>query len=249
MHRSVDGMNTQKIALVTGANKGIGKEIARQLAQGGFTVLAGSRDRERGELAAKELVAEGLDVVALQLEVTDEASVRAAAEHVRTTYGRLDVLVNNAAIIPDGDDAVSRIGTGVLRSAFETNVIGLVDVTQAFLPLLREAPAARIVNLSTALASFALVGDPGSEMSTMLMLGYNSSKAAVNMVTVMLANELRGTGILVNAADPGNCATDMGGWDAARTPAQGAAVAVGLATLPADGPTGHVYAEEGRLPW
>jgi NAD(P)-dependent dehydrogenase (short-subunit alcohol dehydrogenase family) len=242
-------MNTHKIALVTGANKGIGKEIARQLGQEGVTVLVGSRDLERGELAAKELVAEGLDAIALQLEVTDAASVRAAAGHVDSTYGRLDVLVNNAAIIPDGDDAVSRIGSGVLRSAFETNVFGLVDVTQAFLPLLRKADAARIVNLSTSLASFEQVGDPESEMSTMLTLGYNSSKAAVNMVTVMLANELRGTGILVNAADPGNCATDMGGWTAQRTPAQGAAVAVGLATLGADGPTGHAYAEEGRLPW
>ncbi|NIK61827.1 SDR family oxidoreductase [Kribbella shirazensis] len=242
-------MKTNKIALVTGANKGIGKEIARQLGQRGFAVLAGSRDAERGELAVKELVAEGLDAAALQLEVTDAASVRAAAEHVGATYGRLDVLVNNAAIIPEGDDAVSRIPIDVLRSAFETNVIGLVEVTQAFLPLLRKAEAARIVNLSTSLASFAQVGDPSSEMSTMLTLGYNSSKAAVNMVTVMLANELRGTHVLVNAADPGNCATDMGGWDAARTPSQGAAVAVELATLPADGPTGHVYAEEGRLPW
>jgi NAD(P)-dependent dehydrogenase (short-subunit alcohol dehydrogenase family) len=242
-------MHTRKIALVTGANKGIGKEIARQLGQAGFTVLAAARDRHRGELAVKELVAEGLDVVGLQLEVTDEASVRAAAERVAAEYGRLDVLVNNAAIIPAGDDAVSRIETGVLRSAFETNVLGLVGVTQAFLPLLRKAEAARIVNLSTSLASFAQVGDPESRMSTVLTVGYNASKAAVNMVTVMLANELRGTGILVNGADPGNCATDMGGWTAARTPAQGAAVAVGLATLTPDGPTGHVYAEEGRLDW
>ena len=242
-------MNTTKIALVTGANKGIGKEIARQLGQAGFTVLAGSRELERGELAVKELVAEGLDVVGLQLEVTDEESVRAAAERVAAEYGRLDVLVNNAAIIPEGDDAVSRIGAAVLRSAFETNVLGLVGVTQAFLPLLHQAEAARIVNLSTSLASFEQVGDPESRMSTVLTLGYNASKAAVNMVTVMLANELRGSGILVNAADPGNCATDMGGWTAARTPAQGAAVAVGLATLASDGPTGQVYAEEGRLPW
>ncbi|WUJ75639.1 SDR family oxidoreductase [Kribbella soli] len=242
-------MNTNKIALVTGANKGIGKEIARQLGQAGFTVLLGSRDVERGELAVKELVAEGLDAVGIQLEVTDEASVRAAAERVETAYGRLDVLINNAAIIPEGDDAVSRIGIGVLREAFETNVLGLVGVTQAFLPLLHKADAARVVNLSTSLASFEQVGDPESRMSTVLTLGYNSSKAAVNMVTVMLANELRGTGILVNAADPGNCATDMGGWTAARTPAQGAAVAVGLTTLGEDGPTGHVYAEEGRLAW
>ncbi|GAA2815085.1 SDR family oxidoreductase [Kribbella solani] len=242
-------MTTNKIALVTGANKGIGKEIARQLGAGGFTVLAGARDAERGELAVKELVAEGIDAVAIQLDVDDPASVRAAAAKVGAAYGRLDVLVNNAAIIPAGDDAVSRIDGGVLRAAFETNVIGLVEVTQAFLPLLRTAPAARIVNLSTSLASFAQVGDPESRMSTVETLGYNSSKAAVNMVTVMLANELRGTGILVNGADPGNCATDMGGWDAARTPAQGAAVAVQLATLPQDGPTGQVYAEEGRLDW
>jgi NAD(P)-dependent dehydrogenase (short-subunit alcohol dehydrogenase family) len=238
-----------KIALVTGANKGIGKEIARQLGELGFTVLAGSRDAERGAVAAKELVAEGLDVVALPLEVTDAGSVRAAAERVESEYGRLDVLVNSAAIIPAGDGAVSEVAGDVLRSAFETNVIGLVGVTQAFLPLLRKGEAGRIVNLSTSLASFEQVGDPESRMSTVLTLGYNSSKAAVNMVTVMLANELRGTGILVNAADPGNCATDMGGWTAARTPAQGAAVAVGLATLGEDGPTGHVYAEEGRLAW
>jgi NAD(P)-dependent dehydrogenase (short-subunit alcohol dehydrogenase family) len=242
-------MTTNKIALVTGANKGIGKEIARQLGEAGFTVLAGSRDLARGEAAAKELVAEGYEAVAVQLEVTDESSVRAVAGRIETEYGRLDVLVNNAAIIPDGDDAVSRVAGGVLRDAFETNVIGLVGVTQAMLPLLQKAKQARIVNLSTSLASFAQVGDPESGMSTVLTLGYNSSKAAVNMVTVMLANELRGTGILVNAADPGNCATDMGGWDALRTPQQGAAVAVRLATLGADGPTGEVYAEEGRLPW
>jgi NAD(P)-dependent dehydrogenase (short-subunit alcohol dehydrogenase family) len=242
-------MNTQKIALVTGANKGIGKEIARQLGAAGFVVVLGSRDLDRGEAAAKELVAEGHEVVAVQLAVTDESSVSAAAEWVDQRYGRLDVLVNNAGIIPAGDDAVSRVQSDVLRAAFETNVIGLVSVTRAMLPLLRRGEGARVVNLSTALASFAEVSNPESPYSTMLMLGYNSSKVAVNMVTVMLANELRGSGILVNAADPGNCATDMGGWDAARTPAQGAAVAVGLATLPADGPTGGVYAEEGRLSW
>ncbi|MFD7154445.1 SDR family NAD(P)-dependent oxidoreductase [Kribbella sp. NPDC059898] len=242
-------MNTNKVALVTGANKGIGKEIARQLGALGFTVLVGSRDVERGAVAVKELVAEGHDAVALAVEVTSPESVGTAVAAVESAYGRLDVLVNNAAIIPAGDGAVSEVAGDVLRSAFETNVIGLVGVTQAFLPLLRRAERARVVNLSTSLASFAQVGDPESRMSTVLTLGYNASKAAVNMVTVMLANELRGTGILVNAADPGNCATDMGGWTAARTPAQGAAVAVGLATLDADGPTGQVSAEEGRLPW
>ncbi|WP_433018596.1 SDR family NAD(P)-dependent oxidoreductase [Kribbella sp. CA-294648] len=238
-----------KVAVVTGANKGIGKEIARQLGEAGHTVLIGSRDLARGEAAAKELVADGIKASAIQLEVTDPASVRAAAARIEAEYGQLDVLVNNAAIIPEGDAGVTEIAADVLRAGFETNVIGLVNVTQALLPVLRNADAARIVNLSTSLASFTLVGDPESEFSTMRMLGYNSSKAAVNMVTVMLANELRGTGILVNAADPGNCATDMGGWDAPRTPAAGAAVAVRLATLGADGPTGEVHAEEGRLPW
>ncbi|MFK4087885.1 SDR family oxidoreductase [Kribbella sp. NPDC020789] len=238
-------MTEKKIALVTGANKGIGKEIARQLGEAGYQVLVGSRDATRGRQAAEELE----NATAIQLEVTDPKSVQDAADTIAEEYGRLDVLVNNAAIIPDGDSAVSEIEAAVLRDGFETNVVGLVAVTQAMLPLLRKAERARVVNLSTSLASFTLVGDPESRMSTRRTLAYNATKAAVNMVTVMLANELRGTGILVNAADPGNCATDMGGWDAARTPAQGAAVAVRLATLDADGPTGEVYAEAGRLPW
>jgi len=238
-------MTEKKIALVTGANKGIGKEIARQLGEAGYQVLVGSRDATRGRQAAEEFE----NATAIQLEVTDPKSVQDAADTIAEEYGRLDVLVNNAAIIPDGDSAVSEIEAAVLRDGFETNVVGLVAVTQAMLPLLRKAERARVVNLSTSLASFTLVGDPESRMSTRRTLAYNATKAAVNMVTVMLANELRGTGILVNAADPGNCATDMGGWDAARTPAQGAAVAVRLATLDVDGPTGEVYAEAGRLPW
>ncbi len=144
---------------------------------------------------------------------------------------------------------MSEIDPTVLRTAFETNVVGLVAITQALLPLLRKAEQARVVNLSTSLASFTLVGDPTSRMSTRRTFAYNATKAAVNMATVMLANELRGTGIVVNAADPGNCATDMGGWEAPRTPAQGAAVAVRLATLDADAQTGQVHAEEGQLPW
>ncbi|GAA1687726.1 SDR family oxidoreductase [Kribbella yunnanensis] len=238
-------MTEKKIALVTGANKGIGKEIARQLGEAGYQVLLGSRDLGRGEEAAKDL--DG--TTAVQLEVNDPESVRSAADQIAAEYGRLDVLINNAAIIPVGDTAVSEVASDVLRDGFETNVVGLVAVTQAMLPLLRKAEQARIVNLSTSLASFTLVGDPESRMSTVRTVGYNATKAAVNMVTVMLANELRGTGILVNAADPGNCATDMGGWDAARTPAQGAAVAVRLATLDETGPTGEVHAEAGQLPW
>jgi NAD(P)-dependent dehydrogenase (short-subunit alcohol dehydrogenase family) len=238
-------MTENKIALVTGANKGIGKEIARQLGEAGYRVLVGSRDLERGQQAAAEIE----NAVALQLEVTDPESVQAAADTIAQEYGRLDVLVNNAAIIPVGDAGVAEIEAAVLRDGFDTNVVGLVAVTQAMLPLLRKAEQARVVNLSTSLASFTLVGDPESRLSSKRTLAYNATKAAVNMVTVMLANELRGSGILVNAADPGNCATDMGGWQAARTPAQGAAVAVYMATLGADGPTGQVYDEAGQLPW
>lgn len=237
-----------KIALITGANKGIGFQIAQQLGDRGYTVLIGSRDLARGEAAVKELVAGGIEAAAIQLDVTDETSVRAAAARIGERHGRLDVLVNNAAIIADGDTAVSEIDADVLRRGYETNVIGLISVTQAMLPLLRKTRA-RIVNLSTGLSSLTAVGNPADRASTVKMAGYNSSKIAVNMVTVMLANELRGTGILVNAADPGKCATEMGGLDTPRTPAEGAAVAVRLATLGEDGPTGELHSEAGRLPW
>jgi NAD(P)-dependent dehydrogenase (short-subunit alcohol dehydrogenase family) len=237
-----------KIALITGANKGIGFQIAQQLGDRGYTVLIGSRDLARGEAAVKELVAGGIEAAAIQLDVTDESSVRAAAAQIGERHGRLDVLVNNAAIIADGDTAVSEIDADVLRRGYETNVVGLISVTQAMLPLLRKTQA-RIVNLSTELSSLTAVGNPAHRASTVKMAGYNSSKIAVNMITVMLANELRGTGILVNAADPGKCATEMGGLDTPRTPAEGAAVAVHLATLGDDGPTGELHSEAGRLPW
>jgi NAD(P)-dependent dehydrogenase (short-subunit alcohol dehydrogenase family) len=237
-----------KIALITGANKGIGFQIAQQLGDRGYTVLIGSRDLARGEAAVKELVAGGIEAAAIQLDVTEESSVRAAAAQIRERHGRLDVLVNNAAIIADGDTAVSEIDADVLRRGYETNVVGLISVTQAMLPLLRKTQA-RIVNLSTELSSLTAVGNPAHRASTVKMAGYNSSKIAVNMITVMLANELRGTGILVNAADPGKCATEMGGLDTPRTPAEGAAVAVHLATLGDDGPTGELHSEAGRLPW
>jgi NAD(P)-dependent dehydrogenase (short-subunit alcohol dehydrogenase family) len=153
-------MDTNKIALVTGANKGIGREIAGQLGELGYTVLVGSRDLARGEAAAKELVAEGITAEAVQLEVTDENSVRSAARTIERNHRRLDLLVNNAAIIPDGDTAVSAIEPDVLRAAYDTNVIGLVLTTTAMLPLLRKAENARIVNLSSELASLTRVGDP-----------------------------------------------------------------------------------------
>jgi NAD(P)-dependent dehydrogenase (short-subunit alcohol dehydrogenase family) len=238
-------MTTTRTALVTGANRGIGKEIARQLGALGYTVVLGARDEVRGREAADELVAEGIDARAVQLDVTDPDSVDKAV----LALDRLDVLVNNAAVIVDGDGEAVGATADVLTRTYATNVVGVANVTTAVLPLLRSSPAGRIVNLSSELGSLARIGDPQSRAHAIRMVAYNSSKTAVNALTVAFANELRGTGVLVNAADPGNCATQMGGADAPRTAQQGAAVAVRLATLPDDGPTGELHDEDGQLPW
>jgi NAD(P)-dependent dehydrogenase (short-subunit alcohol dehydrogenase family) len=236
---------TQRIALVTGANKGIGKEIARGLGRLGHTVLVGSRDTGRGRTAAAELTAEGLDARPVVLDVTDDESVRAAAKQVERDHGRVDVLVNNAAVLAAGDGPAAEVSLDVLERTYATNVLGLVRVIQAFLPLLRHSESGRIVNLSSELGSLALQSDPAA----VRFLGYNSSKTAVNAITVGYANELRSDRIWVNAADPGHCATELGGLDAPRTAAQGAAAAIRLATLGPDGPTGELHNEDGPLPW
>ncbi|MGK5673237.1 SDR family oxidoreductase [Micromonospora sp. URMC 106] len=238
-----------EVALVTGANKGIGYEIARGLAAAGFRVLIGARSATRGREAAEKLAAEGYDVSTVRLDVTDPESVSAAAHTVERAHGRLDVLVNNAAVLLDFGVAPSAAPIEAVRATFETNVVGVVAVTNALLPLLRRAPAGRIVNLSSGLGSLTLATDPTSSNSRMPMVAYNASKSAVNAVTVCYANELRETPIKVNAADPGYCATDMNGGEGDRTPRQGASVAIRLATLPADGPSGGYFDENGPLPW
>jgi NAD(P)-dependent dehydrogenase (short-subunit alcohol dehydrogenase family) len=240
---------TSKIALVTGANKGIGKEIARSLGLLGHTVLVGSRDPGRGRKAGAELTAEGLDAHDVVLDVTDDESVAAAAKQVERDHGRLDVLVNNAAVLVEGDGPALAASVELLERTYATNVLGLVRVTQAFLPLLRRSDAGRIVNVSSELSSLALRSDPDGRIAAVRMLGYNSSKTAVNAITVAYANELRPERIWVNAADPGHCATELGGLDAPRTAAQGAVAAVRLATLGPDGPTGELQDEDGPLPW
>ena len=240
---------TQKIALVTGANKGIGKETARGLGLLGHTVLVGSRDPDRGRQTAAELTAEGLAAHDVVLDVTDDESVATAAKQVERDHGRIDVLVNNAAVLVDGDGPAVEASLEVIEQTYATNVLGLVRVTQAFLPLLRRSGSGRIVNVSSELSSLALRADPDGWISAVRMLGYNSSKTAVNAITVAYATELRPDGIWVNAADPGHCATDLGGLDAPRTPAQGAVAAIRLATLGPDGPTGELQNEDGPLPW
>jgi NAD(P)-dependent dehydrogenase (short-subunit alcohol dehydrogenase family) len=247
-------MSETTIALVTGANKGIGREIAGQLAARGITVLLAARDRGRGEKAAAELAADGLDVRPIGLDVTDGATIATAAAAVDERYGRLDVLVNNAGIPGDiARQATGNAQAAVVRSVLETNVVGVVMVTEAMLPLLRRSPAARIVNMSSSVGSLARSTDPDHYLSRMPgAVAYPVSKAALNMVTVQYAKHLRELGILVNAADPGACATDFTkplGLPISRTAAEGAVIAVRLATLGPDGPTGGLFDDHGQVPW
>ncbi|MFI6789216.1 SDR family oxidoreductase [Nonomuraea sp. NPDC050383] len=230
-------------ALITGANKGIGFEIARQLAEHGVTAVIGARDEERGRAAAERL---GQPYV--RLDVTDEESVQAAAKWIETEYGRLDVLVNNAAIA-GGAAEPSRTPAAELREVYETNVFGVVTVTNAMLPLLRRSQAGRIVNMSSELGSLSMALDPGTPFWETNLLAYNSSKTALNMVTVAYSKELRDTPIKVNAVTPGYCATDLNGHSGYRTPEQGAVIAVRLALAGADGPTGAYQDENGPIPW
>ena len=241
-------MQDRRVAVVTGANKGIGLEITRQLAREGITVYLGARDEARGQAAAEKLRAEGLDARPLRIDVTDEQSVAAAAAFLEQHGGRLDILVNNAGIAID-DGPPSRISSDVLRRTYETNVFGVVRVTQALLPLLRRSGAGRIVNLSSGLGSLTLSSDPAWDFASVKYLAYNTSKTAVNAITVQFAHELRGTPIKVNAADPGYVATDMNRHQGVRSVEQGAATPVRLATLPPEGPTGGYFNDDGPVPW
>ncbi|HYO94320.1 MAG TPA: SDR family NAD(P)-dependent oxidoreductase [Polyangiaceae bacterium] len=252
-------MHNKLVALVTGANKGIGQQIAKDLAGRGFTVLLGSRNLEPGEAAAKAI---GADARALQLDVTDHASIAAAAERIRKELGRLDVLVNNAAIahanaagagmsfeeiLKTGEP--SRASLAEVRAVFETNVFGVIAVTQAMLPLLREAPAGRIVNVSSEVGSLTKQTDPSNPYRSIRSVTYIPSKTALNAVTVAFANELQGTRIKVNAACPGFTATDLNQFRGTRSVEQGAREPVRLALLDANGPTGSFSNEDGPLPW
>jgi NAD(P)-dependent dehydrogenase (short-subunit alcohol dehydrogenase family) len=247
------------IALITGANKGIGFATAKLLGASSWTVLAGARDETRGRRAEKDLAEQGADARFVQLDVTDAGSVTRAADWIEAEFGMLDALINNAGITRrEGAGQPSLTSVEAMRAVYETNVFGVVAVTNAMLPLLRRARAARIVNLSSELGSIAATSDPASPMYPMASVPYPSSKTALNMITAMYAKELRDTAVKVNAANPGYCATDLNGHSGFRTADEGAEVVVHLATLPADGPTGvlwgHVWTadgpgEHGVLPW
>lgn len=239
-----------RIALVTGGNKGIGLETVRQLAAREVHVLLAARYAQAGQAAADALRAEALAVDFLPLDVTNAESIRAAAAAVETAYGRLDILINNAGIfIDDSALPVSGQALATWRQTFDTNLFGLIAVTQAFLPLLRRSQAGRIVNLTSILGSNTLHSDPTSFIFHSKRPAYNVSKSAVNAWTVHLAYELRDTPIKVNAAHPGWVKTDMGGADAHLEVVDGARTSVDLALLPADGPSG-TYSHLGQtLPW
>lgn len=232
-----------KVALITGANKGLGLEIARQLGQQGIVVVLGAR-QGKADAPAAQLRAEGLAAHAVELDVTSAADIAALPPYFDQTFGRLDILVNNAGVqLDDGPD----VSPDTLRQTYEANVIDPYAITQALLPLLRQAPAGRIVNQSSILGSLTAIsqGQGGSWATP----GYTSSKAALNMLTVVLAQDLAGTAIKVNAAHPGWVKTDLGGDNAPLEVAEGAKTAVRLALLPADGPTGGYFHDAEHLPW
>jgi NAD(P)-dependent dehydrogenase (short-subunit alcohol dehydrogenase family) len=238
-----------QVAIVTGAGTGIGRSTALLLAKEGAAVVVAARTVADLESVAKEIEAEGGKALAIPTDVSIEEQAEALIKQTVDAFGRLDILVNNAGVLLERGQKPSQTPVEALVRTYATNVYGVVAVTNAMLPLLRRSAAGRIVNVSSGLGSLALTSDPTNRYSTAPLLAYNSSKSALNAVTVSYANELRGTPIKVNAADPGYCATDLNGHSGPRTPAQGAAAAIRLATLPADGPTAGFFSEDGTEAW
>ena len=251
-------MQDRRVALVTGANQGIGFQIAKDLVANGFTVLVGSRNFDRGGIAARQI---GESAIAIRLDVTDPLSIRAAAERVRSEFGRLDVLVNNAAISNTGrmpgesvEDYASKTRPSVIsldevRAIWETNVFGVLALYQAMLPLLRESPAARIVNVSSGAGSLTRNADPAFEYRKIFGVGYSASKTALNAITLAMAIELESTGIKVNACSPGFIKTNLNGFQGTGTLEEGALEPVRLALLGPDGPTGTFSRTGATIPW
>jgi NAD(P)-dependent dehydrogenase (short-subunit alcohol dehydrogenase family) len=240
---------SKKVALVTGANKGIGFEIARQIGRAGVTVLVGARKKAAGEEAAARLAAEGIDARFIGIDVDDYGSIQEAGATIESGFGRLDILVNNAGIGDPGDGPASSAGLDAVEHVLRTNFLGALAVTQAMLPLLHKSAAARIVNVSSGLGSLTQNSDPTHPSAATKLIGYSASKAALNMLTVQLAYLLRDSRIKVNAAAPGYTATDLNGHRGTQTIPEGAAEAIRLALLPDDAPTGTFTDSKGTMPW
>ncbi|MGZ4474931.1 MAG: SDR family NAD(P)-dependent oxidoreductase [Nocardioides sp.] len=237
----------KNIALVTGANKGIGYEIAAGLARRGFRVGVGARDAGRREDAVSKLRAEGLDVFGVPLDVTDDASVAAAASQLEEEGG-LDVLVNNAAITGGMPQEPTRVSAEQVLAVVDTNVVGVIRVTNAMLPLLRRSASPRIVNVSSTVGSLTLQTAQAEAVGP-ISAAYSPTKSYLNAITIQYAKELADTGILINAGCPGYVATDLNNHQGVRTPEQGAAIFLELATLPDGGPSGTFRDETGIQPW
>ncbi|MEL6536914.1 MAG: SDR family oxidoreductase [Bacteroidota bacterium] len=242
-----------KVALITGANKGLGLETARQLGKQGIHIIAAARNTERLQGALESLKAEGITAHGVQVDMADPSTFGAAVELVEKEYGHLDILINNAGVMIDSegwaDNTSSTVTPANLRKTFDINFFGLVELTQLLLPLIRKSEAGRIVNLSSILGSLGLHADPESPVAGTKLLAYNSSKAALNMFTIHLAAELKDTPIQVNSAHPGWVKTDMGGEGAMIDVEMGAKTAVDYALAGPDGPRGE-YAHLGdALPW
>lgn len=237
-----------RVALITGANKGIGLEIAKGLAAKGVTVLIGARNSAAGAEAASALRETGAKADSVRIDLTDEQSITSAAAEIEQQFGKLDILVNNAGISPERGKEPSESDVGLMRTTYETNVFGTVAVTNAMVPLLRKSDAGRIVNVSSGLGSFALRAGPDAPLSSMRSLAYNSSKTALNAATANYANEFEGSSLKINSANPGLCATDLTKGKG-RPAAEGAAIAVELALVGPDGPNGGFFDDKGRVPW
>lgn len=238
-----------KIALVTGANKGIGFEVARELGHQGITVLLGARNAELGKAAETKLKAEGVDAHFVALDVTRPETIKAAQEAIQKQFGRIDILINNAGVVAKGDGPPSVADPEAVRQVLEVNFFGVLAVTQAMLPLVRKASSGRIVMVSSGLGSLTWNADPEWPFAAVKPLGYNGSKAILNMLTVQLAWELRDTPIKVNTVNPGYTGTDLNGNSGHQSIAEGAAETVRQALVPDDAPTGGFFETGGVVPW
>jgi NAD(P)-dependent dehydrogenase (short-subunit alcohol dehydrogenase family) len=239
----------RKTALVTGANKGIGLEIARQLGQMGIRVLIGARDLNRGAMAHKQLQAEGLDAHFILIDMTQATSLQVAVGKIKDDFKRLDILINNAGIMIDTESDILALDPTIFQNTLDTNTFGPLLLSQACVPLMKANGYGRIVNMASTLGSLAEIASPDSAYAMVGAPAYRLSKTLLNGITVLLAKQLRGTNILVNSACPGWVRTDLGGEQAPLTPTQGADTPVWLATLPDGGPSGGFFRERQPIPW
>jgi NAD(P)-dependent dehydrogenase (short-subunit alcohol dehydrogenase family) len=246
-----DAMNTseKRVALVTGANKGIGFEIAKKLAHLDITVLLGARNQDEGIKAQEQLVSQELDVHFILLDVTDPMAIQAAVGRIKDEFRRLDILVNNAGIMIDSATGITELNGTIFQNTLETNALAPLLMSQACIPLMKANNYGRIVNMSSTLGSLSEIASPDSPYADIQAPAYRLSKTVLNGITVLLASQIRGSNILVNSACPGWVRTDLGGPQAPLSPEEGADTPVWLATLPDDGPSGGFFRERQPIPW